>query len=64
MAQPLKFEERLRDICIAELMQLLAVRADRLERAEEIRLQEEQELEDAIQTEWQIETQKLMGGWA
>lgn len=64
MAAPLKFEERLRDICIAELMQLLVVRADRLERADEIRLQEEQELEDAMQTEWQLETQKLMGGWA
>lgn len=64
MAAPLKFEERLRDICIAELMQLLVVRADRLERAEEIRLQEEQELEEAMMTEWQLETQKLMGGWA
>ena len=64
MAAPLKFEERLRDICIAELMQLLVVRADRLEHAEEIRRQEEAELEEAMQTEWQIETQKLMGGWA
>uniref|UniRef100_A0AAU6W1N8 Uncharacterized protein n=1 Tax=Pseudomonas phage Nican01 TaxID=3138540 RepID=A0AAU6W1N8_9CAUD len=64
MAAPLKFEERLRDICIAELMQLLVVRADRLERADEIRLQEEAELEEAMQTEWQLETQKLMGGWA
>lgn len=64
MAAPLKFEERLRDICIAELMQLLVVRADRLEHAEEIRRQEEQELEDAMQTEWQLETEKFMGGWA
>lgn len=61
---PLKFEERLKKVCIAELMQLLAVRADRLNRADEIRLQEEAELEEAMQVEWQIETQKLMGGWA
>ncbi|UIS24672.1 hypothetical protein S21ZY_110 [Pseudomonas phage ZY21] len=64
MAAPLKFEERLRDICIAELMQLLVVRADRLEHADEIRRQEEAELEEAMQVEWQLETQKLMGGWA
>ncbi|ATW58046.1 hypothetical protein CNR34_00113 [Pseudomonas phage nickie] len=61
---PLKFEERLKQVCIAEMMQLLVVRADQLRRADEIRQREEDELEEAIQTEWQIETQKLMGGWA
>lgn len=61
---PLKFEERLRQVCIAELMQLLVVRADQLNRADEIRQQEEDALEADMMVEWQIETQKYMGEWA
>lgn len=59
-----RFEERLTDIARAELIQLLKVKADRMLRAEEIRLQEERELEEAIQVELQVESRKLMGGWA
>jgi hypothetical protein len=64
MAAPLKFETRMKEICIAELMQLLVVRADHIERAEEIRIAEELELEEAIQVEFQVESRKFMGGWA
>lgn len=64
MASPLKFEERLMDICRAEFAQLLAVHAYQLEHAEEIRLKEELELEEAAQYEIHVEIRRSMGAWA
>lgn len=47
----IRFEDRLKEIALAELMQLLAVRANRLEYAEELARIEEEEILAALAAE-------------